>query len=41
MADKGTLGIGFHFEDLAVGDTFRTTHRTLFEAVASSLTASS
>lgn len=32
MADKGTLGIGFHFEDLAVGDTFRTTHRTLFEA---------
>jgi len=32
MADKGTLGIGFHFDDLAVGDTFRSTHRTLFEA---------
>ncbi len=32
MADKGTLGIGFHFDDLAVGDTFRTTRRTLIEA---------
>jgi acyl dehydratase len=32
MADKGTLGIGFHFDDLTVGDTFRTAQRTLFEA---------
>jgi acyl dehydratase len=32
MADKGALGVGFHFDDLAVGDTFRTLHRTLFEA---------
>jgi acyl dehydratase len=32
MADKGTLGIGFYFDDLAVGDTFVTAQRTLFEA---------
>ena len=32
MADKGTLGIGFYFDDLAVGDTFRTVERTIVEA---------
>ena len=32
MADKGTLGIGFYFDDLAVGDTFRTVQRTIVEA---------
>jgi acyl dehydratase len=32
MADKGTLGVGLHFEDLAVGDTFRTVRRTIVEA---------
>jgi acyl dehydratase len=32
MADKGTLGIGFYFDDLAVGDTFRTAQRTIVEA---------
>jgi hypothetical protein len=32
MADKGTLGVGFHFDDLAVGDVFRTAQRTICEA---------
>ncbi|MGQ0502230.1 MAG: FAS1-like dehydratase domain-containing protein [Panacagrimonas sp.] len=27
-----TIGIGFHFEDVAIGDTFRTTARTVTEA---------
>jgi len=27
-----TIGIGFHFEELAVGDRFRTTARTITEA---------
>jgi acyl dehydratase len=32
MADKGTLGIGFYFDDLTVGDTFRSVQRTIVEA---------
>jgi hypothetical protein len=27
MADKGTLGTGLYFDDLVVGDTFRTMQR--------------
>ena len=32
MADKGSLGTGLYFDDLAVGDTFRTMQRTIVEA---------
>jgi acyl dehydratase len=32
MADKGTLGTGLYFDDLALGDTFRTMQRTIVEA---------
>ena len=32
MVDKGVLGTGFYFDDLAVGDTFRTMQRTIVEA---------